>query len=77
MWNTCRTTVTYTWSLNLCLGARCSRICEGLASLGQIRRLRAGIEKSTAALSSETPFARKGSSVLASLVFTFSNCPEP
>ena len=31
---TCRITVTYTWSLSLCREARCSRICEGLASLG-------------------------------------------
>ena len=45
MWNTCRITVTYTWSLNLCLGARCSRICEDLGSLGQIRSLAADIEK--------------------------------
>ena len=44
MWNTCRITVTYTWSLNLCPVARCSRICEGLASLGQIRMV-ADIEK--------------------------------
>ena len=45
MWNTCRITVTYTWSLSLCRAARCSRICEGLASLGQMRSLAADLEK--------------------------------
>ena len=50
MCNTCRITVTYTWSLSLWRLARCSGIYERLASLG-IRRA-ADIKKSTAALSS-------------------------
>ena len=74
MCNTCRITVTYTWSLSLCVVARCSIICEGLASLG-IRRA-ADTEKVHCRIIFLKPFTRKGCSLLASLVFTFCNRPE-